>query len=104
MPRFPKLLNLLKQLQKACASITRFGRKVGAAKKWFEVRSEKYIERPSTLAGRGLNEGHVNFVHVRALLTVHFHADKIFVQEFCDFIAFERFPFHHVTPMTSGVA
>ena len=56
-------------------------RKICAAEKRFQIRRQEHIERPAALAGRGLHERHVNFVHVGPFLAVHLDADEMFVEE-----------------------
>ena len=86
---FPELGDVLEQLKKAGSAILGFGWKIGAAVKWFAIRSEKTIERPATLSGHGLDGGHINLVHVRAFFTVHFDADEMPVEEFGEIFVFK---------------
>ena len=79
-------------------------REIGAAEKRLEFRREKDIQRPAAGAGRGLDESHVNLVHVRPLLAVHLDADEMFVENPGNLFVLERFAFHDVAPVAGRVA
>jgi hypothetical protein len=100
----PELLDLPKQLQETGSPLTVLRRKIGPAEKGFQVRREKDVQRPTALAGRGLNKHHVDFVHIRPLLAVHLDGDKILVEESGDGSVFKRFALHHVAPVAGRVA
>ena len=57
---------------------------IGAADEGFELRGEPDAHRPPTRAGGGLDEGHVNLVHVGAFLPVEFDVDEILIHHFGD--------------------
>ena len=78
-------------------------RKVGAAVKWLEVGREPDVERPAAAAGRGLHEGHVDFVHVGAFLAVELDADEMLVHHLGSGLVLERFALHHVAPVAGRV-
>ncbi len=99
----PERRDLLEQLQKARATVARVRRKIGAPEKRLQLRCQKDIHRPAARARRRLHERHVNFIHVRAFLAVHFDADKMVVEKFAGLFVLERFAFHDVAPMTGRV-
>ncbi len=78
-------------------------REISAPEKWFQVRREKDIQRPAAAAGRGLDERHVNFIHVRTLFAIHFDADKMFIEKRADLVILKTFPFHDMAPVTGRV-
>ena len=100
----PDLGDLLEDLQEAGAAEFALGRKVGAGVEGFEVGGEETVEGPPSLAGHGLNGGHVYFVNVGALFAIHFDADKVGVEEGGDGAVLEGFAFHDVAPVAGGVA
>ena len=100
----PDFVDLPEQLQKARTTLTNVRREIRAAKKRFQFRREKDIQRPAAGAGRGLHESHVNLVHVRPLLAIHLDADEVQVQERRDFFILERFALHDVAPVASRIA
>lgn len=70
----------------------------------FRVPQRKTVQRPSTASGHQLNCGHIHLIHIRALLAIHFDADKMLVHDFSHRIIFKRFVLHHMAPVASGVA
>jgi len=104
MPRFPKLADVLEDLREAGPTVAAIGRKVGPAVKRFQFRRKKNVERPAALSAHGLDERHINLVHVRALFAVHLDADEVFVQEFRRLFVFKRLALHDVAPMAGRVA
>src|SRR5687767_11112862 len=101
--RLPDLRNLLQHLEEAWASILAFRRPIGSTIKRLPLRSNKNIQRPTALPGRGLHKSHVNFIHIGTLFPVYFDADKMLVQEIADLFQFERFPFHYMAPMAGRI-
>ena len=51
-----------------------------------------------------LHKSHVDLVYIRPLLAIHFHTDKVFVKNLRNDFALKAFPFHHMAPVTSGIA
>ena len=102
--RLPRAGDLLQHLQETRAAILHLRRPVGAAEEGLALRCEKNIQRPAARAGHGLHEGHVNLVHVRALLAVHLDAHKILVEKLRQLLALKRFALHHMAPMARRVA
>ena len=100
----PDFVDLLKQLRKARTAVTIVRREISAAKKRFPFRREKNIQRPAAGTGRGLDEGHVNLVHVRPLFAIHLDADEVLVQKSRNFFILERFAFHDVAPVAGRIA
>ena len=100
----PDVGDLFQHGEKAAASVTIVRRKIGAAKERLAFRGQENIQRPAAAARRGLHEGHVNLVHIRALLAVQLDADEMFPEIGADFVILERFTFHDVTPMAGRVA
>src|SRR4051794_36956507 len=104
MAGVPKLFKMLEQLKENGPAIKLVGREKRSAEEKVEVRCQEYVERPTALPGSGLDECHVNLIHIRPFLAVHLDADKVFVQKFSHFLAFKRFAFHDVAPMTGRIA
>ena len=102
--RLPGLLHLPQHLQEARPAVAVVGREIGSAKERLQLRRQKHVQRPAALAGRGLDEGHVNLIHVRPLLAVHLDADEVRVEERGHLRALEGFAFHDVAPMAGRVA
>src|SRR5208282_465060 len=100
----PERGDLLEHLQKARTALTVVRWKIRAAQKRLQFRREKNVHWPAAAPGRGLDEHHVNFVHVRPFLAVHLDADKMFVEKRADLFVLERFAFHDVAPMAGRVA
>ena len=102
--RLPELLDLLQDLQKARPPVAAVRREIGPAEERLEVRREKHVQRPAALPARGLDERHVDLVHVRPLLAVHLDADEVRVEERGDLGALEGLALHDVAPMAGRVA
>ncbi len=102
--RLPELLHLLQHLQEARPPVAVVGREIGPAVERLQLRREEHVQRPAALAARGLDEGHVDLVHVRPLLAVHLDADEVRVEEGGDLRALEGLAFHDVAPMAGRVA
>ncbi len=102
--RLPEPLYLLQELEEARPAMTVVRREIGAAVEGLQVRREKHVERPPALTARRLDEGHIDLIHVRAFLPIHFDADKVRVEEGSHLRIFEGFALHHVAPMAGRVA
>ena len=50
-----------------------------------------------------LNEGHVDTVNIRSLLTVYFNAHKVLIEKCSNLFTLKRLSLHHMTPMAGGV-
>ena len=50
-----------------------------------------------------LNECHVDFVHVRALLTVNFYINEVFIHNCSYPLILKGLPLHHMAPMAGRV-
>ena len=61
-----------------------FGRKIRSAEKRLSVGEQKSGQRPAALAGDGADRGLIARIDVRAFVAVHFHGDKILVDDFGD--------------------
>jgi len=46
---------------------------------------------------------HIDFVHIRPLLSVHFYRNKLVIEDLCNLFTFKGFSFHYMTPMASGI-
>ena len=82
--------DLLQHLQETRPAVAVVRREIGAAEERLQVRREKDVQRPAALAGRGLHERHVDLVHVRPLLAVHFDADEMLVEKRGDLLVSRR--------------
>ena len=86
------------------AAVAFVGRKIGAPEKRFELGGQPDVQRPAARAGAGLHVGHVNAVHVGALLAVEFDRHEILVQLGGDGGVFKTLVRHDVAPVAGGVA
>src|SRR5690606_27790498 len=75
-------------------------RKIGARKERLPVRREEHRERPAALPRQRLANRHVDMVDVGPLLPVHLDRHEGPVEQLRHLFILERFPFHHMTPMT----
>ena len=100
----PDIADLLQHGKEAAATVAFVGRKICAAEKRFQFWREKNIQRPAAAARGALHERHVNLVHIRTLLAIHFDAHKMFTQKRADLFVLERFTLHHMAPMAGRVA
>ena len=75
----PQRLQCLQHLGESRRTISGLFWKVSACVKGPPVVVQKAVERPATLPGHGHACLHVQMVHIRALLAVHFDADKALV-------------------------
>src|SRR5436190_18930050 len=85
----PEISDLLQQLWKPGASVGAHRREIGSTEKRFEIGRQKDIQRPAAGARGGLDEGHVNLIHVRSLLAVDLYADEVLVEQPCDILIFK---------------
>lgn len=51
-----------------------------------------------------LNISHINFVHIRPFFTIHFNWNKFVIEDLRDLFTLKRFSFHHMAPVTGGIA
>lgn len=51
-----------------------------------------------------LHKGHVDFVNIWPLLTIHFDAHKVLAHNLPDFLVLEGLLLHHMAPVAGGVA
>jgi len=86
------------------AAVALVGREVGAAEEGLKVGREEDRHGPAAVAGRALDEGHVNLVEVGALLAVHLDADEVFVEDAADLGVLEALVLHDVAPVARRVA
>ena len=84
----------------AGAPITIVRRKIRASVKGFQIGGEPYRHGPAASAGGGLDEHHVDPVHVGTLLTIHLDRYKKLVQNLGNLFRLKRFALHDVAPMT----
>src|SRR5262249_53333668 len=59
-------------------------RKIGAAKKWFQVGREENVGWPAGAPRRSLQERYVGSVHIWPLFSIHLHRDEPLVQQRSD--------------------
>ena len=85
-------------------TVARFRREVSAAVERLALGRHEDRHGPAAVAGEQLDGGHVDLVHVGALLAVHLDGYEVLVQDIGGFLVLERFALHHVTPVTGGVA
>ena len=100
----PGLIDLLEDGGKAGTAIAGVGGEIGAAEEGFQVGSEPDGHGPPAGPGGGLDEGHVDAVHVGAFLAVDLDGDEVAVEQGADGLVFERFSLHDVAPVAGGVA
>src|SRR4029077_14622046 len=77
--------------------------KIGAAVKRLAFGRKEYGHGPTAAAREHLHGIHVDFIKIRPLFAIDFDIDEQIVHERRDLFVFERFAFHHVTPVTGGV-
>ncbi len=66
-----------------------FRGKVGGTDHRFQVGREPNIHRPAPASRGGLDEGHVDTVHIGAFLAVDLHADKLLIHDRGDLLVLE---------------
>jgi len=79
-------------------------REISAGVKRLEIGRDEYVVRPATAARHQLGGRHVEFIHVRALLPVDLDADDRLVHQLGDLRILKDLPFHHMAPITGGIA
>ena len=84
-------------------TVALFGWEVGAADERLEIGRQPNAHRPAAMSGGGLDEGHVNSVHVRPFLAVDLHVDEFAIQDFRRRVILERFVRHDVTPVAGRI-
>ena len=84
-------------------TISVFRRKISSAHKRFQIWRQPDAHWPAATAGRCLHEGHVNAINIGPLFPVHLYVHKVAIHDRGHFFVFERFVFHHVAPVTSGI-
>ena len=102
--RLPRVGDLIEDVGETRFAELGHRRKVSAAVKRLEVGREPDVEWPAAAAGRGLHEGHIDFVHVGPLLAVKFDADEMLVHHLGGRFILERLTLHHVAPVAGRVA
>jgi hypothetical protein len=80
------------------------GREVGTAVERGPVRGEEHRHRPATVAGEGLDSGHVDGVYVRSLFAVHLYVHEVLVHHARRLAVLERLALHYVAPVAGAVA
>ena len=78
-------------------------REVGPREERAPVRRHDHRQRPAARARQEMADGHVDLVHVGALLAVDLDADECLVQESRDLRVLERFVRHHVAPVAGRI-
>src|SRR5690348_14537487 len=76
-----------------------FRREIRSPKKGLSIRQQKSCQRPTTLAGNSAYGGLITRIDVRTLVTVHFHGDEVFIDDFGDFGVFVTLAVDDVAPM-----
>ena len=79
-------------------------REVGPAEEGRPVGGHEHRERPAAGAGGRGHERHVDLVHLRAFLAVHFHRHEPLVHLPGDGLVLEGLVRHHMAPVATGVA
>ena len=102
--RLPELMDLLQDIQEAGLAVPIVRREIGPAAKVLRSGVRNTFKRPASLAAGGLDERHIDAVHVGAFLAVDFDADEVGVQKGGQLLVLERLALHHMTPMASRVA
>ena len=78
-------------------------REIGSGKERHFLRRHQYGHGPPSAARHHLGDRHIYVVDVRAFLAVDLDADEMFVQEGGHLLILERFVFHDMAPVASGV-
>src|SRR5262250_1269003 len=84
--------------RKAGPAIPVLAWEICSAKEWLPTGKEKNRERPATAAGHRLNGAHVDLIEIRSLFAIDFNVDEVFIHGAGNFLVFERFAFHDMTP------
>lgn len=50
-----------------------------------------------------MKKGHVYFVDIRPLLSVHLYVDEMFIHQIAHLLTLKRLPLHHMTPVARRV-
>ncbi|MCG3771005.1 MAG: hypothetical protein JW384_02185 [Nitrosomonadaceae bacterium] len=100
----PVIRHLLEQFHQADPVIFSPLGKTGSGKKGLLLICHQHCQRPPAASGHCLAHSHIEMVDIRPLLTVHFNRNKVLVQLCSNFLIFERFALHDVTPVASGIA
>ena len=100
----PRLRDLGKDGTESRMAPAVFGREIGAAEKRLQLRREPDRHRPAAAAGGGLDERHVDAVHVGALFAVHLDGHVIAIHQRGDLFVLEALALHDVAPVAGGVA
>ena len=103
-PLLPGFHDLLQHLNKTGPAMLVLRRPIRAAIKRLQIWRQEYVQRPATLPGHGLNEGHVDFIDIGPFFAIDLDAHKMLVQIISHFLALEGFALHHVAPVAGRVA
>ena len=79
-------------------------REVGPGIERLALRGHEHRHRPAALAGHRLGGGHVDGVHVGALLAVDLDRHQVLVQQLGGWRILEGLVRHHVAPVAGGIA
>ena len=101
---FPHPRQLAQQVCEPGPAPARRGREVGAAVERLEIRREEDRHRPAAGTGGRLDEGHVDAIHVRALLAIDLDRHEVVVEQAGDLRTHERLVLHDVAPVARRVA
>jgi hypothetical protein len=85
-------------------AIAVFRWKIRATIEGLLLRREKHRQWPATLARKHLYNVLINVVEIRTLFAVHLDAHKVLIHDRRNAVVLEGFVFHHMAPVTSGVA
>src|SRR5438093_8843131 len=86
-----------------CSTISVTSGEIGSPVKRLSVRGKPNAHRPAPTAGHHLNGRHVDAIHVRPLLAVHFDRNVVLVQVAGDLLVLEGLLFHHMAPVASRI-
>src|SRR5438552_14506064 len=95
---------LLQHLIKTGPDMLVLRRPIRADIKRLQIWCQEYVQRPATLPGHGLNEGHVDFIDIGPFFAIDLDAHTMLVQIISHFLALEGFALHHVAPVAGRVA
>ena len=100
---FPGRRDAFEHLGESRLSVSIFRREISSAHERFQLGREPDAHRPAATAGRGLDERHVDAVHVRPLLAIDFDVHEFAVHDCRHFRALERLVRHDVAPVAGRI-
>ena len=99
----PCLRNLKANLGKTRLPFPRLRGKISPSHDGLEFRRQPDTHGPPTMPRACLHEIHVDGIHIRTLLAVHFDADEMVVHHLGNTLIFKRLMGHHMAPVAGRI-